>query len=56
MYESLFDYIVFYKNTDIDNVLFSHAGMSKDFVNLHVPKSKYDDVDDVLDYVCHLEG
>lgn len=38
----------------IDNVLFSHAGMSKDFVNLHVPKSKYDDVDDVLDYVNHL--
>ena len=24
----------------IDNVLFSHAGMSKDFVNLHVPKSQ----------------
>ena len=39
----------------IDNVLFSHAGMSKDFVNLHVPKSKYDDADDVLDYVNHMQ-
>ena len=27
----------------IDNVLFSYAGISKDFVDLYVPKIKHDD-------------
>ena len=38
----------------IDNVLFSHGGISKDFVTLHVSKSKYDDVDAVLDSINNL--
>ena len=38
----------------IDNVLFSHAGISKDFVDLYVPKIKHDDVDTVLNYINNL--
>ena len=39
----------------IDNVLFSHAGVAKNFVDLYVPKTKHDDVDTVLDYINNLE-
>ena len=39
----------------IDNVLFSHAGVAKNFVDLYVPKTKHDDVDTVLDYINNLD-
>ena len=38
----------------IDNVLFSHGGLSKTFVEEYVPASKYNDVDYVLDTINRL--
>ena len=38
----------------IDNVLFSHGGLAKMFVEEYVPKSKYNDVDAVLEKVNSL--
>lgn len=38
----------------MDNVLFSHAGVAKAFVDLYVPKKKHDDVDAVIDYINNL--
>ena len=38
----------------IDNILFSHAGVAKNFVDLYVPKTKQDDVDAVIDYINDL--
>lgn len=38
----------------IDNVLFSHGGLSKAFVEEHVPLSKYTDVDYVLKEINSL--
>lgn len=38
----------------IDNVLFSHAGVARAFVDLYVPKKKHDDMDAVIDYINDL--
>ena len=38
----------------IDNVLFSHAGVAQNFVDLYVPKTKHDNVDVVIDYINNL--
>lgn len=38
----------------IDNVLFSHGGVRNYFVEEYVPKSKYHNVDAVVDVINHL--
>lgn len=39
----------------IDHVLFSHGGLSKQFVESYVPHSKYHDIDYVVDSINQLE-
>lgn len=38
----------------IDNVLFSHGGVLNDFVEMHVPKSKYNDANAVVEIINNL--